>query len=249
MDWYYEENGLQVGPLTDEEFQVRVHTGQVQATTLVWNETLTGWKEYASLSATGSRPSFVATANQVAAQCSQCHRVFPEDEMLRYQSAWICAECKPAFFQHLKEAGSVPGIYQYGGFWIRFVAKFVDYVIVGVAYGLLGVLFAGINSVSPEHPEFMFLYVFVLWGLEIAIWLGYSILFVGKYSATPGKMLTSLRIMTADGEPMDYPKAAVRCFAEIVSGLTCNIGYIMAAFDEEKRSLHDRIANTRVVRK
>jgi hypothetical protein len=38
-----------------------------------------------------------------------------------------------------------------------------------------------------------------------------------------------------------------RYFAKMLSSLTLLIGYIIAAFDEEKRSLHDRICNTRVV--
>ena len=38
-----------------------------------------------------------------------------------------------------------------------------------------------------------------------------------------------------------------RSRAKILSGLICLAGYIMAGFDEEKRALHDRICNTRVV--
>ena len=39
-------------------------------------------------------------------------------------------------------------------------------------------------------------------------------------------------------------------FAEMLSSLTLGIGYIMVAFDDEKRGLHDRdICDTRVVRK
>jgi hypothetical protein len=34
----------------------------------------------------------------------------------------------------------------------------------------------------------------------------------------------------------------------LLSSLTLAIGYIMAAFDDEKRSLHDRICDTRVIR-
>jgi uncharacterized RDD family membrane protein YckC len=40
-----------------------------------------------------------------------------------------------------------------------------------------------------------------------------------------------------------------RFSAEILSGLIFYIGYIMVAFDSEKRALHDRICNTRVIYK
>jgi uncharacterized RDD family membrane protein YckC len=35
----------------------------------------------------------------------------------------------------------------------------------------------------------------------------------------------------------------------IVSGIILLIGYIMAGFDEEKRALHDRVCDTRVIYK
>jgi hypothetical protein len=34
-----------------------------------------------------------------------------------------------------------------------------------------------------------------------------------------------------------------------LSGLTCYIGYIIAGFDEQKRTLHDHVCSTRVVYK
>jgi uncharacterized RDD family membrane protein YckC len=35
----------------------------------------------------------------------------------------------------------------------------------------------------------------------------------------------------------------------IVSGIILLIGYIMAGFDDEKRALHDRVCDTRVIYK
>jgi len=34
---------------------------------------------------------------------------------------------------------------------------------------------------------------------------------------------------------------------ELLSRIICDIGYIIAVFDSEKRALHDHICNTRVV--
>ncbi len=62
-------------------------------------------------------------------------------------------------------------------------------------------------------------------------------------------MALGLKVITADGDKVSYLKAFGRYFAEIVSGIILCIGYIMAAFDDEKRTLHDRICNTRVVKK
>jgi uncharacterized RDD family membrane protein YckC len=61
-------------------------------------------------------------------------------------------------------------------------------------------------------------------------------------------MACRLKVVTPEGNPISYGRALGRALASILSGMICAIGYIMAAFDEEKRSLHDRICNTRVVK-
>jgi uncharacterized RDD family membrane protein YckC len=81
------------------------------------------------------------------------------------------------------------------------------------------------------------------------IGVAYYVFFVGRYAATPGKMICGLRIVTAEGGKVGYGRAAGRFFAEILSALCCTIGYIIAAFDDEKRALHDHICSTRVVYK
>jgi uncharacterized RDD family membrane protein YckC len=85
--------------------------------------------------------------------------------------------------------------------------------------------------------------------ISMAITACYYTFFVGKYGATPGKMATKLSIVNADGSPVSYGKACGRYFAQIVSSLACCIGYLMVAWDPEKRALHDRICGTRVIRK
>jgi len=56
-----------------------------------------------------------------------------------------------------------------------------------------------------------------------------------------------LRVVTARGDRLPLSLSAGRYLAQLVSSATLSIGYIMAAFDPEKRALHDRICNTRVV--
>ncbi|HDH05175.1 MAG TPA: RDD family protein, partial [Nitrospirae bacterium] len=79
--------------------------------------------------------------------------------------------------------------------------------------------------------------------------LAYTTFFLGKFAATPGKMACGLKVLRADGESVSYWRAAGRHLAEFVSSLTLMIGYLMAAFDSEKRALHDRMCNTRVIKK
>ena len=79
----------------------------------------------------------------------------------------------------------------------------------------------------------------------LAVWSG----FIGRYGATLGKMALGLRVVTSEGAPVTYARALGRYFAKLLSAFLCGIGYLLAAFDEQKRALHDRICDTRVVRR
>ena len=136
MDWYYrEDSGLQVGPLTEDEFDGRVKAGQVSADTMVWNESMHGWQSYQDWKRSGSSLPDAPPIPKVV--CSSRYCQFPENEVLRYQDSWVCASCKPLFFQRLKEGGAVPGILEYASFWPRFGAKIIDGIITNVASGII----------------------------------------------------------------------------------------------------------------
>ncbi|MEZ5326505.1 MAG: RDD family protein [Verrucomicrobiales bacterium] len=70
-----------------------------------------------------------------------------------------------------------------------------------------------------------------------------------KYQAILGKIALSLKVITTDGPRLTYGRCVARFFAEWLSSIILGIGYIIAAFDEEKRTLHDHICATRVVKK
>lgn len=102
---------------------------------------------------------------------------------------------------------------------------------------------------SSSDPSHSFVLAMILNVLQIAIAATYTTWFLGRYGATLGKMACKIKVVTADGERVSYARACGRHFAEFISSLILFIGYIMAAFDNQKRTLHDRICNTRVVRK
>ena len=77
---------------------------------------------------------------------------------------------------------------------------------------------------------------------------GYFIVLEGRSGQTLGKKALNLRVVTPDGDRIGYIKAFVRYVGKVVSWIILGIGFIMAAFDGEKRALHDRMCETRVVR-
>jgi GYF domain 2 len=108
MLWYYEEDGVQVGPLTEEEFEQKVMSGLVNQQTLVWNDSLGQWQPYSTV--------MVSAAMSSKKSCTQCGQSFPESELVRYENSLICAKCKPIFFQSLKEGIQPVGV----GVWRHF---------------------------------------------------------------------------------------------------------------------------------
>jgi uncharacterized RDD family membrane protein YckC len=84
--------------------------------------------------------------------------------------------------------------------------------------------------------------------ISLAINVAYEAYFLSTRGATPGKMALGLKVIRADGGPVSAGLAVGRYFASILSALTLCIGYIIAGFDSQKRSLHDHICSTRVIR-
>jgi uncharacterized RDD family membrane protein YckC len=167
--------------------------------------------------------------------------VYFDDELIRFGDALVCGKCKPLFVQKLKEGVTVAGEMVYAGFWIRFGAKFIDGIILGIVGFALGFL----GSFIVKHAVAVAVLENVL---SFALSVAYATYFRGTYGATPGKMACGLKVVRPDGEKISYARACGRLFAEFVSSLTLAIGYIMAAFDEEKKALHDRICDTRVIK-
>src|SRR6266516_665735 len=66
---------------------------------------------------------------QTVLACSQCGRALAQSDLVHIAGNWVCAECKPAFLSRVMasgDAGASPLARRYGGFWIRFGARFID---------------------------------------------------------------------------------------------------------------------------
>jgi uncharacterized RDD family membrane protein YckC len=148
--------------------------------------------------------------------------------------------------QQLKESGRVMGSLNYAGFWIRWVARLIDYVV----FLVIGLMFWALTMAlaSQDNPIAGVMFS-VLFGLvQFAIYIAYETLFLAAYGATPGKMAVRLKVVMHDGQPLTRGRAFGRAWAYLLSRIIIYIGCIIAAFDDEKRGLHDHLCSTRVVR-
>lgn len=140
---------------------------------------------------------------------------------------------------------------RYAGFWMRFLAYFIDQVLIGIAS--LFVFFPlgfAIGLLSQDSPELSIILNLVLQAFSlVATWLFYAYFESSKFQASPGKLALGLMVTDLNGQRIGFGKATGRFFGRIVSGLILLIGYIMQPFTEKKQALHDIMAGTLVVHK
>ena len=264
MDWYYAVGREQQGPLNEAEFKLLVDDGTITPDTLVWNKTMADWTPFGRVDSgkpepvpeIEQTPEKTAAPDESQAACTECGRSFSTEELVPFNDNLVCASCKPAFLQKIREGVATTAV-TYAGFWIRFGAKMIDYIIVSIVNYALAIPISGLMMpemsesamADPEAAKSMMIASVLVGVVQFSIYIIYTTWFVGKFAATPGKMACGLKVVTAENQRVTYLRAFARYFAEMVSGIILSIGYIMAAFDDEKRALHDRFCSTRVIRK
>lgn len=260
MNWYYVEDGRQIGPVADEQLPLLFQTGRINDDTLVWREGMPDWTAYRQLRPASSPlppgapplPPFVQSVPGAGAvRCAECGNTFPAGDTIQYGAVNICAACKPVFLQRLAEGGRLnTGELNYASVPVRFAAIFLDGLILFAVNFIVGMV-AGLTAAQAvgARPTAAIAFQLILIAINLSIAVTYESVLIGKYGATLGKMACKIKVVTADGGKVSYGRAFSRSFAKMLSGFTCLIGYIIAIFDDQKRALHDHICNTRVVYK
>lgn len=149
---------------------------------------------------------------------------------------------------------------EYAGFWIRFGAGVIDILV------LLGIYCIVLNFVSWMTISFSSASALVLPGSSFTLliqrlllnpfiwtvmWFLKVAYFVGFWTwrgQTPGKMVLGIKVIRTDSSPITLGYAFLRYLGYIVSAMTLYIGFIWIAFDSRKQGLHDKIADTYVVK-
>jgi uncharacterized RDD family membrane protein YckC len=202
---------------------------------------------------------------QTVLACSQCGRTFAHSDLVQIAGNWVCADCKPAFLSRVMASGAAaasPLGWHYGGFWMRFGARMIDGILLGVPLLIIAALvIPNLLRAQGDAPNPAF-GAFAAFGLTF--FLGYFLVVICyevvllKYrGATLGKMACGLRVVRYDGSSLGWGTSIGRFFMwnVVTSGIPylnfilMLISGIMAGTDGEKRALHDRVCDTRVVYK
>ena len=140
------------------------------------------------------------------------------------------------------------------GFWIRFSAYIIDSIIIGVPMALtsalsLPVMLASATGGDTTTGPFVFFLFFLGMGVTLLLSIAYPVYFWSSSGSTPGKNLFGLRVTAVSGVcPIGASQALMRVVGYFVNGFTFGIGFLLIAFSEDKRGLHDRLAETKVIR-
>ena len=154
---------------------------------------------------------------------------------------------------------------RYAGFWIRFFASFLDTLFLALPVGIViyflsdgnwfdfsqyqqNIAFAMSGNASEafsSQPK-----TSLKWELlfEVSVLL-IAMLFWKKFKgATPGKKFVNIRIVdTTTLQEISNKQVLTRSLGYIASILILFIGFLMVAFRDDKRGLHDLLAGTIVI--
>ncbi|MFT3807869.1 RDD family protein [Arenimonas sp.] len=159
------------------------------------------------------------------------------------------------------------------GFWKRYVAYFIDVMLVSFVVQILTtpvVLVLGFSDpkkieamveqavkpalASDDALGAMLLLGQWLGGLMLISTLAYALV-AGAYfvyceasphQATLGKRLIGIKVTDAQGARPTRAQVLGRFFAAALSWATLNLGHALAAWTPERRAMHDYVAGTRV---
>ncbi len=230
--WYYARNGERIGPVALESLRAMAYAGTLYPQDMVWHESMTQWSPASTISELFAPPINPTQAAPYAAA-------------------------------PLGYAGPAPINYYtppqqpiaYAGFWLRFVAYFLDLIlmtitsyIIGFIFGFgLGFMMARAGS-SPSDIQSVASVMGAILGI-VVVWLYNAFMESSAFQASLGKMALGIKVTDMNGQRISFGRATGRHFGKILSGLIFGIGFLMAGFTAKKQALHDSMANCLVVKK
>jgi uncharacterized RDD family membrane protein YckC len=142
---------------------------------------------------------------------------------------------------------------RYASFETRLVAFVLDMIVLFSVFllftsvaGLQLLLRSDFGDVDPPDSAFYlaaiilliyFFPLFPLYFLALWVWRGQTV----------GKVAMAIKVVRRDGRRLGVGTALLRLVGYLFSTLLLFAGFLMIAFDRQRRGLHDRLADTLVV--
>lgn len=122
----------------------------------------------------------------------------------------------------------------YASVWKRFFAFIIDVFVFALLFWVLAQLMDN-TSVTLV--------------LLVLIWLYYALLESSPLQASVGKILMGIKVVDRRGRRLSFWQATERIISKLVTNVTFYFGFFIAAFDKQKRTLHDRLSHSAVILK
>jgi uncharacterized RDD family membrane protein YckC len=132
---------------------------------------------------------------------------------------------------------------EFGGFWIRVGAYFIDMVVLLIPTLLASFLYTSVVSLEGGAALVAQNMISLLFG-----WVYFAVCHSSVWQASLGKKAVGLKVVDEDGNRISFGRATGRYFSMLLSGLILGIGYLMIVWSKRNQALHDIIAGTLVVK-
>jgi uncharacterized RDD family membrane protein YckC len=175
------------------------------------------------------------------------------------QAAAPAYAAQPAYAQPLAYAPAPSS--PFGGFWIRFLAYFIDRIIVGFVAApvyfiiVLPRIIPIINDAQRDREPSVEMIMSIVASVSLFVglafvgqWLYDALLTSSSWQGTIGKRVLRLKVTDEAGNRIGFGRATGRFFGKILSALILYIGFFMIGFTDHKRGLHDILAGTLVMK-
>jgi len=143
---------------------------------------------------------------------------------------------------------------EYAGFWLRVWAAAIDIALEALVALIITIIvdFAmklisrrlGLSPITAHYVTGI-VFIFVL---TIGAWLYAAFSESSRWSATIGKRMIGLQVLTAAGGKLSFGQATVRHFMKFLSLFTATVGFMMAGWTRRCQALHDMPSDCIVVR-
>lgn len=253
--WFYAVDRQQYGPVPRSVLDEMIATGRMTPTDLVWCDGMPRWEQVGTV------------FPEALASMKGLYHAGPQPVVTSGAGGGAGGDVL-SYFNPMQTEVMI-----YSGFWRRFGAFMIDFVILSAAgavvamvvylplgaapmvwgqnVGTVTVTGAGGAGPAPGPPAAILSIAWMLnWLLNTAIaWLYEALMTSSRHRGTLGKLVFGVEVVRPNGEPLTFARASGRHFAKWISYYTLLVGYIIAAFTLKKQGLHDFICDTVVIKK
>ncbi|HYI07840.1 MAG TPA: RDD family protein [Thermoanaerobaculia bacterium] len=177
-------------------------------------------------------------------RCARCAVPFCPDCLVEISGRPYCATCKSEQLLDVR-SGVDRSQLALATVWRRFAAIFIDNLLIIIPmYSIMAVLvFIPASQGKEPHPLMGF--VGIPFALAALVYEGLMLQL--KNGQTLGKMAMKIRVVRPDGTAISTGQAWGRVGLRTILGCLWIVDYIPVFFTDERTTLHDMAASTRVI--